>query len=79
MSSEDFEIAEYCQGLLDHESGCESAGCPTCAALGSIFGLIRERLFSSVVYGYRGSPIMESPGSIQSELPSTRRRTHSVR
>jgi hypothetical protein len=50
MNSNEAEIAEYLQSLLDHSGDCESEDCPTCQKLHGIFEVIKNRLFSSPVY-----------------------------
>jgi hypothetical protein len=80
MSSEDFEIAEYFRGLLDHGQQCDLPGCSACAALDRIAADIRGRLFSSMPYTLQGSPLVEVHRPAEPvTTPSRRRRTHSVR
>ena len=50
MDRRDSEIAGYFLDLLDHQAQCAVEGCQACAALSSILELIRERLFTTVVY-----------------------------
>lgn len=50
MSSEDLEITDYLRRLLDHEPQCQSAACPSCAALLRMVELVRGQLFSTKGY-----------------------------
>jgi len=79
MSTEDFEIAEYFRGLLDHEAGCRTVGCANCGALERIVEAVRERLFGSTTYRIEGSPTVEQEPPAELVRFAVRRRTHSVR
>jgi len=80
MNVEDLEIAAYLRELLDHQSDCELAPCPTCAALRRIVELVREQLFDTVVYAGEGRPAGAPPASGEAtKLFSPRRRIHSGR
>jgi hypothetical protein len=79
MSTEDFEIVDYFRGLLDHEAGCQSVNCPSCAAVERIVEAIRQRLFGSTIYSIEGSPAIDRQDPAESAKLPTHRRTHSVR
>jgi hypothetical protein len=44
------EIAAYLQGLLEHSRECQSTDCPSCRKLDEIFDVVKNRIFSSLVY-----------------------------
>jgi len=79
MSTEDFEVAEYFRGLLDHEAGCHAVDCPSCAALERLVDAVRQRLFGSTAYAIEGSPAVEEQVPSKPVRLLVHRRSHSVR
>lgn len=44
------EMAVYLEELLDHERTCEVADCAVCQCAQNIYGVVRNVIFSGVVY-----------------------------
>jgi hypothetical protein len=50
MTGNEYELTEYLQRLLEHAKECDLEGCAPCLTVHGILELIKNRLFSSLVY-----------------------------